>query len=296
MGNWYYNGAYKHNSVCRKHITAVWFTGNSGYRTIFDNALTWCNENNMYLIIDQYRYDTSDSTTGVTSGPNLEAFINVWEFIANRYKNAPNIIYEIGNEQHGTFSPANPSGITTHWQWSQECINAIRNIDPDSIIIVPMDYWAHWGNNAVRAPLTGGNIAYDFHIYYYHSPRVGTTYSQVSNYFDAEPMVDLVHSQSNQPVICGEFGVNYTGTDATQRAFFTSMCQVMTDKEMSWQAWSFDDYGSGFYLVLNHTNHAPTQTGAILHQYTEQLDGGVAQHQLDITSLPSGINFTLEEL
>jgi len=103
---------------------------------------------NIYIIIDWHSHDI-----------HSEAAKDFFITIAEKYGTYPHIIYEIFNE------PDYES-----WQqikgYSSVIIKAIRNIDPDNIILVGTPAWAQEVNMAANDPLDGfNNIMYSLHFY-----------------------------------------------------------------------------------------------------------------------------------
>ena len=79
--------------------------------------------------------------------------------IASEYGNRPNIIYEIYNE------PVTVSWDSVIKPYAGKVIAAIRQYDPDNIIIVGTPHWSQDVDKAANDPLKGSNIAYSLHYY-----------------------------------------------------------------------------------------------------------------------------------
>lgn len=79
--------------------------------------------------------------------------------MAQRYKGAPNVIYEIWNE------PERVSWDTVK-SYAIKVITEIRKYDKDNLIIVGSPHWDQDVDIAAESPITGfNNIAYSFHFY-----------------------------------------------------------------------------------------------------------------------------------
>jgi endoglucanase len=105
----------------------------------------------IYVIID---YHSHHAHTDVHSAKKFFAEM------AEKYGSYPNVIYEIFNEPLQDIS----------WSkdlkpYSEEVIKAIRQHDPDNIIICGTRQWSQLVNEAALDPVKGENIMYTLHFY-----------------------------------------------------------------------------------------------------------------------------------
>lgn len=127
-----------------------------------DDAVAWCTELKMYMIIDFHNDCDGDSKTR----PDVEKVLTkIWPQIANRYKDSSEyIIYEIMNEPH--FRSGNLEADISKWNKIQgKILKLIRTIDTKHTVIVGAESW-----NSVTALLNlpdykDDNIIYNFHDY-----------------------------------------------------------------------------------------------------------------------------------
>jgi hypothetical protein len=87
--------------------------------------------------------------------------ITFFRDMATRFKDYPNILYEICNE---------PNGADVTWKevikpYAEEVIPVIRGIDPENVIIVGTPHWSQWVDEAAADPLSFNNIMYTCHFY-----------------------------------------------------------------------------------------------------------------------------------
>ncbi len=120
--------------------------------TIVDAAI----ENGVYVLVDWHAHQL-----------HTEEAVEFFTYMASRYKGVPNVIYEIWNE------PAYKDYETkTDYTWpevkaySETVIAAIRDIEPEAVIIVGTPRWSQNVDAAADDPIEGyGNIMYSLHFY-----------------------------------------------------------------------------------------------------------------------------------
>ncbi|OZG71133.1 endoglucanase [Hahella sp. CCB-MM4] len=106
--------------------------------------------NDMYVIIDWHSHRAHQYQN--------EA-IAFFQDMAHRYGDKNNVIYEIYNE------PLDVSWSGTIKPYAEAVIDAIRQIDPDNLIIVGTRNWSQEVEEASWDPIQRNNIAYTLHFY-----------------------------------------------------------------------------------------------------------------------------------
>lgn len=104
----------------------------------------------LYVIIDWHDHEAEKHTE------QAKAFFTE---MAQRYGNKPNVIYEIYNE------PLNVSWANVIKPYSEAVIAAIRQHDPDNIVVVGTRNWSQEVEEAANNPIAGTNLAYSLHFY-----------------------------------------------------------------------------------------------------------------------------------
>jgi endoglucanase len=114
-------------------------------------------ESGIYAIIDWHSH---------TAQNNTDKAAEFFQEMAEKYKNVPNVIYEIFNEptQAAGTTPVNYWGNTVK-PYAQTVVNAIRAIDPSGIIIIGTPQWCQRPDVAINNPVEGDNLSYSMHFY-----------------------------------------------------------------------------------------------------------------------------------
>lgn len=104
-------------------------------------------ENDIYVIIDWHAHDE-----------HREEAIKFFSEMAQRYKDTPNVIFEIWNEPIGK-----------SWEqvrgYSQAVVGAIRAWGAPNLVIVGTPNWSQDVDLAAAKPLADSNVAYSLHFY-----------------------------------------------------------------------------------------------------------------------------------
>ena len=154
---------------------------------------------------------------------NKREAIEFFKKIATKYGDKPNIIYEIYNE------PMQISWADDVKPYSEDVIKAIRELDPDNIIVAGTTTWSQDVDTAAMDPLNFNNIVYSLHFY-------ASSHKQ--------DLRDKATAALDQGValFVTEFGTTeYTGDGFIDTVEVAAWFEFMESNSLSWCNWSIGD-------------------------------------------------------
>lgn len=190
-----------------------------------DNIVTGAIKNGIYVIIDFHSH--KKYTT------EAKAFFTE---MATKYKDVPNVIYEIWNE---------PDYITWNEvkEYSEELITTIRNIDKDNIILVGSPHWNQDVDSVAVNPILGQkNIMYTMHFY------AGTHKKELRDKTDAAIAKGI-------PIFISECaGMDATGDGELDIKEWNIYLNWMEKLKLSWVVWSLSDKNETCSMLTPEAN------------------------------------------
>ena len=123
-------------------------------KNLIDTGVKAAMEQDMYVIIDWHILNDSNPNT------NKDEAKKFFEEMAKKYKDVPNVIYEICNEPNGGTSWADIK------KYAKEVIPVIRKHAPEAVIVVGTPTWSQDVDVAAKDPITEyDNLMYALHFY-----------------------------------------------------------------------------------------------------------------------------------
>ncbi|MGV3528060.1 MAG: glycoside hydrolase family 5 protein [Flavisolibacter sp.] len=176
------------------------------------NVVAGAIEAGIYVIIDWHSHNI-----------NLAEAKTFFHEMATLYGNKPNVIYEIFNEP-------DQESWTDVKKYSEEVIRAIRDVDPDNIILVGSPHWDQDIHLVADDPLQGfNNIMYTLHFY-------AATHGQF-----LRDRADYA-LKKNIPIFISESaGMEATGNGAINDAEWQRWIDWAEKNKISWITWSVSD-------------------------------------------------------
>jgi|GEM_PF-307354 endoglucanase len=121
---------------------------------VIDRGVTYCTENDMYVIIDWHILSDGDPNS------NLEKAKHFFAKMAEKYKDQENVLYEICNE------PNSGTGWGDVKRYAKEIITLIRKKDKAAVILVGTPNWCQYVEEAADDPIREfDNVMYTLHFY-----------------------------------------------------------------------------------------------------------------------------------
>lgn len=208
--------------------------GSEAYIKLLDQAVDWCSELGMYIIIDWH--SIGNLKMGMFQDPMYETTLaetyNFWRTISKHYKGCTTVVfYELYNE------PTLYSGQLGNTPWSEwkkineEMIDIIRAHDTEKIPLVAGFDWAYDLTPLKTEPINAKGIGYVTHPYPHKcNPPYAPTFDE-----------KFAFAASKYPVIATEIGFVLGDESVAQNSDYAKMIiSYLEGNEISWMAWVFD--------------------------------------------------------
>lgn len=207
---------------------------------------------NMYVIIDWHILSDGNPQTHKSEA------IAFFSEMSRKYKNNPNVIYEICNEPNGNVTWNNDIK-----PYAEEVIAAIRANSPKSIIIVGTGTWSQDVDQAAMNPINDSRVMYALHFY------AGT---------HKEWLRDRCSDALNKiPIFVSEWGMSdASGNGGVYKDEADKWISFMKNNNISWANWSLCDKNESSALLKPNTpsnnidDSYLSKSGIYVKQYMKQ--------------------------
>lgn len=192
---------------------------------IIDSLLSWCEDNQIYLILDLHAAPGGQSNENISdynpafpslweSEQNKSLTVRIWRKIAERYKDKQWIGgYDLINEPKWELPPNNQPLRDLYIRIT----DTIRAVDNNHIIFIEGNWYATDFNGLT--PPWDDNMAYSFHKYW-----SGNTQSSIQYLLD-------LRNNTNRPLWLGETGEN-------SNKWFVDCIKLMQTNNIGWAWWT----------------------------------------------------------
>lgn len=212
------NGWY--STVLRLPVYPIWEHGYNNNPQRYDRryirpAVEKCVEKNIYCIIDWHYVDDPRDVDRET-----RAF---WSDIAAKYKDYPNIMFEVFNENKTDMSWAEWKSITQPW------VDLIRSYAPRNIILVGAPHYSQHLFDTPDNPIEGENLVYVAHVY----PGLK------EHHWDRW----MFNSADKIPIFVTEWGFRKGSSKTTSGTISTygrAIKKKLEEHQLSWTCWVAD--------------------------------------------------------
>ena len=196
---------------------------NTGFE-IIDSLLSWCEQNQIYLILDMHAAPGGQSDEAISdynpanpslwqSESNKSLLVKIWRKIAERYKDKTWIGgYDLINEPKWDLQPNNQPLRDLYVRLT----DTIRAVDNNHIFFIEGNWYATDFNGLF--PAWDENMAYSFHKYWNGNNTSAIQY-----------LLDL-RNNTNRPLWLGESGEN-------SNQWFVECIELMKNKNIGWAWW-----------------------------------------------------------
>jgi hypothetical protein len=231
---------------------------------LLDTAIQQATQAGMYVILDLHDYRQGGSPYGRGADMPKPESVSFWKAIAGHYRYNTMIIFDVYNEPHypsagqwlnGGGSQQGSTGKKAPIIGMQGLVDAVRSVGARQIISIGDIHDA--GTLRIKDP----NIIYTTH-----------SYQEVASGSPAVWDADWAGFKGRYPLFYGEWAllpnspVVYRCQGATMRNAnrkVTAFLDYMGQNNISWTAWQFNPP----YLIMNHTNFAPTSLNSPRHPW-----------------------------
>ena len=229
--------------------------GREKYLQLLDEAILWCEEYQMYAIIDWHsignlkteKFESDDKTT------NFKETLSFWDMVSKRYADNPTVaFYEVFNEPARTYEGY---GKCTWLQWKlmvEKIIDTIRANDKRTITLVAGFDWGYDLREAGEDPVSRDNIAYVAH------PYPGKSEPPREPHWEEH----FGFMTSRYPVFVTETSFCYQGEHYVDAdgSFRDGILKYLDKKQISWCAWVFDPDWSP--QLIDSYDYVPSKPGS----------------------------------
>lgn len=285
MLSWQMDAALGWNSrIVRLQVTTAKVSDPAkSFATIIDPYVQQAIAKGIYIIVDLHFVSNFDynGSGGITQS-QVMAF---WNYVAPRYANVPNVIFEVFNE------PISPDCWSCWKEFIQPVVTSIRSVAPKNLILMGSPQWSTRLNPALADPIAGNDIVYVYHIY----PNQGQATAA-----NLDPKFGT--AAQTLPVMITEFGWNQDSnySDAVTQGSTTGwgapFRQYLDARpHISWTSYIFDNYWKPQFFDPSWNLMGTSNQGQFMQQWFLDLRHSNQARPASLSAFPANagqINLT----
>lgn len=267
------------------HPIAWRHRGSDWYFARLDEAVSWANALDMYLIIDWHSIGNLE--TELFQHPQYVTDIaetaNFWKSIAHRYKGVATVaVYEIFNEPTDDFVGSGKGSLgKASWDaWRntlEDLIDLIFVYDSDVIPLVAGFNWAYDLGDVADKPIRREGVAYAIHPY----PQKSKPDSNTRKAFHEAWQKHWGWVAESYPVMATELGwVKEDGYGAhipvinNDGSYGPNIVSFMEERGISWTGWCFDPAWSP--TMIKDWDFTATEQGQFFKEVMQRSRDGLS--------------------
>ncbi|HZZ57784.1 MAG TPA: cellulase family glycosylhydrolase [Opitutaceae bacterium] len=261
------------------HPTAWRHHGPAEYTRLLDQAVDWCTDLGMYVIIDWH--SIGNLMTGMFQDPmydtSQQETFDFWRRMAQHFDGNHTVaFFELFNEPTDFRGKLGDFSWTAWRNLNEQMIGIIRAFDTETVPLVAGDDWAYDLDQVHYEPIRAANIGYVTHPYPMKRTRP----------WEPKWDEDFGFVAENYPMIATEIGFwDRPGEKITDDSYGNRITRYLERRGISWMAWVFDPQWDPS-LLKSFDGFALTPCGeffkAALHRPPEPVMGAAG-------SAPSGV-------
>jgi endoglucanase len=194
--------------------------GDNFYNNLLRPVVNYCKSKDIYCIIDLHYIED-------ITGGNAGAVQQFWTYMAPRFANDSNVIFELYNEPINNGNGSDAANWNVVKGYMQTWYNVVRNYAPNNLVLIGTPNWSSAVGAAAGSPLSGSNIAYVCHLYPWH-----WTQSWNKN--------QLTSAAASVPVFMTEWGFTQTSDtllNGSISGYGQPLMNLLDQYGISWTSW-----------------------------------------------------------
>ncbi len=215
-----------------------------------DRAVRLCREHGMMAILDLHAAPGGQNPDWHSDNPRGESLfweyadfrrwtVALWQHVAARYRDEPAVGgYDLLNEP--VLLGADPALLD---RFFQECVRAVRAVDPHHLLFVEGDAYAR--DFRAFSRFEDPNVACTFHFYpLFHEAelppgpdRIGALEALLRKVVTLDDLRDRL----GRPIWCGETGAMLRPDPERQLALLADYVELLERLGISWSLWTYKD-------------------------------------------------------